>query len=83
MNYQPSDLPPGTIEKIELMRERAENGMPCFHPRDRIDYQGLTGVSLPLRNQGRKEGRKEGYRFKAGRAANSVKIATSGKTLAE
>ena len=81
MNYQPTDLPPGTLEKIELMRSRAEKGLPVFHPCDRSDYRGLTGVALPLRNQGRKGG----YRFKdrVGKSADSVKVATRGKMLAE
>ena len=37
---EPTEHPPGTQEKIELMRERLENGQPLFVDGDRQDFEG-------------------------------------------
>lgn len=44
MNFAPTDLPPGSVEKIELMRQRADAGLPLSHENDRIDFAGYKGV---------------------------------------
>ncbi|MFN4896629.1 MAG: hypothetical protein ACK5HO_12645 [Pseudomonadota bacterium] len=44
---QPTDAPPGSVEKIEVLRRRVEIGAPLWHPKDRLDYTDLTGAVLP------------------------------------
>lgn len=33
----PTDAPPGSPEKIEVLRRRVENGQKLWHPRDRLE----------------------------------------------
>ena len=73
MNYQPTDLAPGTVEKIEVLRERARIGVPLFHPHDRNDYRGLSNI--PLTTRRRNAARIGGYR--------TVAMFASRKRLAE
>jgi hypothetical protein len=42
-----TDLAAGTLEKIELLRQRVEMGTPLWHRNDRADYDGLVGVIRP------------------------------------
>jgi hypothetical protein len=51
MNFTPTDLPPGTPEKIELLRQRAEHGLQLFHPDDRSDYTGMVGGIVTTKNR--------------------------------
>jgi hypothetical protein len=41
--FMPTDAPPGSLEKIQVMRERKSKGFSCFHPEDRLDCRGLHG----------------------------------------
>lgn len=41
--YDATDAPPGSSEKIAVMRKRMESGFPLWHSMDRIDFAGLTG----------------------------------------
>jgi hypothetical protein len=45
--FQPTDAPAGSEEKIEALRLRVMSGMPLWHPEDRKDYAGLTGAIRP------------------------------------
>jgi hypothetical protein len=45
--FQPTDAPAGSEEKIEALRQRVMSGMPLWHPEDRKDYSGLTGAIRP------------------------------------
>ncbi len=45
--FVPSDLAAGTPEKIELLRQRVEMGVPLWHERDRAGYNDLVGVVRP------------------------------------
>lgn len=45
--FQPTDAPAGSEEKIEALRQRVMSGMPLWHPEDRKDYAGLTGAIRP------------------------------------
>lgn len=48
-DFEPSDVPanqysptmalPGSSEKIELLAERLQQGLPLWHPSDRIKYE--------------------------------------------
>jgi hypothetical protein len=38
-----SDAPPGSPEKVELLKQRVERGQPLWHHDDRIDYAGMNG----------------------------------------
>jgi hypothetical protein len=38
----PTEFLPGSIGKIEVMRQRADCGLPLFHPRD-ASYEGYYG----------------------------------------
>lgn len=36
--FEPTNSPPGTFRKIQVMRERLESGDPLYHPEDRIHF---------------------------------------------
>jgi hypothetical protein len=46
-DFLPTDAPAGSKDKIEALARRVELGMPLWHPEDRNDYTGLTGVVRP------------------------------------
>ena len=46
-NFEPTDAPAGSPEKIEILRARVESGNPLWHGSDRVDYSGLTGAVRP------------------------------------
>ena len=46
-DFRPTDAPPGTAEKIDVIRKRVELGQPLWHEDDRNDYLGLTGIIRP------------------------------------
>ena len=46
-DFQPTDAPAGSEEKIEALRRRVELGEPLWHTADRTDYTGLTGAIRP------------------------------------
>ena len=41
-DFYPTDAPPGSKEKIEIMRKRIELGQPLRHEHDRVDFSGIT-----------------------------------------
>ena len=45
--FVPSDQAVGTPEKIELLRQRVEMGVPLWHEQDRSDYHDLVAVVRP------------------------------------
>jgi len=45
--FQPTDAPAGSPEKIEVLAQRVMRGEPLWHPEDRSDYSGLTGAIRP------------------------------------
>jgi hypothetical protein len=45
--FEPTDAPAGSPEKIEVLRRRVEQGHPLWHADDRMDYSGLTGAVRP------------------------------------
>ena len=45
--FTATDAPAGSREKIEVLARRIQEGMPLWHPEDRRDYTGLTGVVRP------------------------------------
>ena len=45
--FAPTDAPAGSPEKIEILRQRIELGLPLWHDSDRVDYSGLTGAIRP------------------------------------
>ena len=45
--FEPTDAPAGSPEKIEILRSRVELGLPLWHEEDRFDYSGLTGAIRP------------------------------------
>ncbi|MCB0335973.1 MAG: hypothetical protein KDD62_06690, partial [Bdellovibrionales bacterium] len=46
-DFEPTDAPAGSQEKIEILRQRIDKGMPLWHPDDRKDYEGLRGAVHP------------------------------------
>ena len=46
-DFQPTDAPAGSNEKIEELRRRVELGLPLWHTSDRCDYSALTGAVRP------------------------------------
>ncbi len=49
-DFHPTDAPPGTAEKIDVLRKRVELGLPLWHVEDRVDYSGLVAIVRPHRN---------------------------------
>lgn len=45
--FRPTEAPAGSREKIAILAERVQRGMPLWHPLDRFDYSGLTGAVRP------------------------------------
>ena len=45
--FNPTNAPAGSDDKIELLRRRVEGGQPLWHNEDRCDYSGLTGAVRP------------------------------------
>ena len=45
--FAPTDAPAGSPEKIEVLRQRVELGLPLWHSNDRVDFTGLTGAIRP------------------------------------
>ncbi len=46
-DFEPTNAPAGSPQKIETLRSRVENGLPLWHDEDRVDYSGLTGAVRP------------------------------------
>ena len=46
-DFESTDAPAGSDEKIEILRKRVALGMPLCHSSDRLDYSGLTGAVRP------------------------------------
>lgn len=44
--YKATDAPPGSVEKIEVLRYRAAHGLPLWHPNDKVDLEGVVGIVL-------------------------------------
>ena len=45
--FSATDAPAGSRDKLEVLARRIEQGLPLWHPEDRPDYSGLTGVVRP------------------------------------
>ncbi len=45
--FEPTNAPAGSDDKIELLRQRVQSGQPLWHGEDRCDYSGLTGGVRP------------------------------------
>lgn len=39
-DFEPTTAMPGTAEKLEVLSKRLRQGMPLWHPHDRITYDG-------------------------------------------
>ena len=46
-NFMPTEAPAGSVDKLDVLAERIRMGLPLWHPDDRSDYSGLTGVIKP------------------------------------
>jgi hypothetical protein len=46
-DFDSTDAPAGSPEKIEILRRRIELGLPLWHDEDRYDYSGLVGAIRP------------------------------------
>jgi hypothetical protein len=46
-DFESTDAPAGSPEKIEILRRRIELGLPLWHEEDRFDYNGLVGAIRP------------------------------------
>jgi hypothetical protein len=45
--FIPTEAPAGSKQKLEILAERVQQGVPLWHPEDRPDYSGLTGAVRP------------------------------------
>jgi hypothetical protein len=48
--FLPTDAPAGSPEKIDILTNRVELGQPLWHQDDRVDYEGLHGLSPVARS---------------------------------
>jgi hypothetical protein len=46
-DFRPTEAPAGSREKIAILAERVQKGLPLWHQLDRSDYSGLTGAVRP------------------------------------
>ena len=46
-NFEATDHPAGSEEKINTLRRRVELGLPLWHDHDRVDYTEYQGAFLP------------------------------------
>ena len=46
-SFASTAAPAGSPEKLSVLARRIEQGLPLWHPEDRSDYSGLTGVVRP------------------------------------
>jgi len=46
-DFEATNAPAGSPDKIEMLRQRVEKGQPLWHTEDRTDYTGLTGAVRP------------------------------------
>jgi hypothetical protein len=46
-DFRPTEAPAGSREKIAILAERVQKGLPLWHQMDRSDYSGLTGAVRP------------------------------------
>ena len=46
-DFDATNAPAGSSDKIEMLRRRVEEGQPLWHDKDRSDYSGLTGAVRP------------------------------------
>ncbi len=46
-SFSPTAAPAGSDDKIEMLKQRVELGLPLWHAEDRMDYSGLTGAVRP------------------------------------
>jgi hypothetical protein len=46
-DFNPTEAPAGSREKLEVLALRVQRGLPLWHPSDRCDYSGLTGAVRP------------------------------------
>lgn len=47
VEFSPTDAPAGSDEKLAVLKERIDKGLPLWHPNDRVNYDGLTAVVRP------------------------------------
>lgn len=46
-NFEATDHPAGSEEKIDVLSRRVELGLPLWHDHDRVDYTEYQGSALP------------------------------------
>ena len=51
--YEPSDAMPGTREKLMLLVERAQRGLPLWHAKDRDDVESPPAPPVMVRRKPR------------------------------
>ena len=45
--FSATEAPAGSKTKLDILAQRVMRGLPLWHPEDRADYSGLTGVVRP------------------------------------
>ena len=52
-DFSMTSAPPGSAEKLEILRLRAEAGQPLWHNEDRTDFAGCRQIILSQRRRSR------------------------------
>jgi hypothetical protein len=47
-SFQATGAPPGSLEKLELLRQRVGLGQPLWHENDRTDFAGLKSAEKSI-----------------------------------
>lgn len=55
-DFLPTGHPPGSLEKIEVLRQRVEHGKPLWHEKDASDYRIVKTARVALGDNGRRTG---------------------------
>jgi len=55
-DFNPTGHPPGSHEKIEVLRQRVQGGFPLWHPKDAGDYRLIKTARVGVGEKTRRTG---------------------------
>lgn len=49
----PTEACPGSIDKVEVLKKRIQNGEPLWHEQDKYDYEGVEHSKVRVQQTGK------------------------------